>query len=174
MTDTTDCNIFWLNSIRGTKEHHIADNNTLEEINTNDHNFIISFNPTAAGNYDGAIIIKDDQHTVILRLKATCIKKTPEISWINDKYINLGEILSGVASATYGSVKYESLNSDIITIENNILESKTLGTAQIVAIVEENDTWYGAKDTATFNVTDKIIQTIEWNQDFTKLTTTAQ
>ena len=174
LTDTTDCNIFWLNSIRGTKEHHIADNNTLEEINTNDHNFTISFNPTAAGNYDGAIIIKDDQHTVILRLKATCIKKTPEISWINDKYINLGEILSGVASATYGSVKYESLNSDIITIENNILESKTLGTAQIVAIVEENDTWYGAKDTATFNVTDKIIQTIEWNQDFTKLTTTAQ
>lgn len=174
LTDTTDCNIFWLNSIRGTKEHHIADNNTLEEINTNDHNFIISFNPTAAGNYDGAIIIKDDQHTVILKLKATCIKKTPEISWINDKYINLGEILSGVASATYGSVKYESLNNDIITIENNILESKTLGTAQIVAIVEENDTWYGAKDTATFNVTDKIIQTIEWNQDFTKLTTTAQ
>ena len=33
LTDTTDSDIFWLNSVRGTKEHHIADNNTLEKIN---------------------------------------------------------------------------------------------------------------------------------------------
>ena len=174
LTDTTDSDIFWLNSVRGTKEHHIADNNTLEKINTNDNNFTISFNPTAAGDYDGAIIIKDEQHTIILKIKATCIKRTPEISWINDKYISLGEILPNAASSTYGDVIYESLNSDIIEINENMLESKTLGTAQIVAIIEESDSWHGAKDTTTFNVTDKIIQTIEWNQDFTTLTTTAQ
>ncbi len=174
LTDTTNSDIFWLNSVRGTKEYHIAGNNTLEKINTNDHNFTISFNPTVAGNHDGAIIIKDDKHTITLKLKATCIKKTPEITWINDKYISIGEILSGAATSTYGTVKYESLNNDIIAVENNTLESKSLGSTKIIAIVEENDKWYAAKDTATFIVTDKIIQTIEWNQDFTTLTTNSQ
>ena len=172
LSDNTDSEIFWLNSVRSTKEHSIAPDNTLEYVNKNDNNFTISFNPAKAGEYTGTLIIKDDAHTVTLTLKATCVKKTPEISWINDKYISLGEMLSGAAFSTYGTVKYQSLNGDIIAINSNLLESKTLGSTEIIAIIEESEKWYGARDTATFTVTDKIIQTIEWEQDFTSLKTT--
>ncbi len=167
-------NVFSLNE--GEKEHYIAGNNTLEEVYSNDHSFTITFNPTEAKeeNYTGTLVIKDDKHTVTITLKGKCIKRTPEITWVNDKYISLGEYLAGAAYSTCGTVKYELVNEDnedksnIIGIDNdlNLLEGKGKGKAKIRAKVEASDKWNEVTDTTTFIVTDKIIQTIEWDQNF--------
>ena len=170
-------NVFSLNE--GEKEHYIAGNNTLEEIYSNDHSFTITFNPTEAKeeNFTGTLVIKDNKHTLTINLKGKCIKRTPEITWVNDKYISLGEYLAGAAYSTCGTVKYELVNEDnednedksnIIGIDNdlNLLEGKGIGKAKIRAKVEASDKWEDAEDTATFTVTDKIIQAIEWNQNF--------
>jgi hypothetical protein len=62
--------------------------------------------------------------------------------------------------------------SNIIGIDNelNLLEGKEKGeNVEIIAKVEASDKWEEAKDTATFTVTDKIIQAIEWYQNFNAL-----
>lgn len=168
-------NVFSLNE--GEKEHYIAGNNTLEEIYSNDHSFTITFNPTEAKeeNFTGTLVVKDDKHTVTITLKGKCIKRTPEITWVNDKYISLGEYLAGAAYSTCGTVRYEFVGedkSDIIGIDNtlNLLEGKGKGEATIIAIVDEGEKWSHAKsEEVTFTVTDKIIQSIQWEQDFTTL-----
>ena len=169
LSDNTDSEIFWLNSVRSTKEHHIADDNTLEEINTNNHNFTISFNPTSAGYYEGTLLIKDDQHTVTITLKATCVKKTPEITWVNDKYISLGDFLAGAAFSTLGNIEYSSSNTSIINPDGALLNALSTGSAEITATIAETETMYGVDSTVTFTVTDKIIQSIVWDQDFSTL-----
>ena len=172
ITEDND-NAFSLNDNK--EEYYIAGNNTLEGTYSNDHSFTVAFNPKEAKEeYKGTIIIKDNNNTVEITLKGKCIKRTPEITWVNDRYISWGELLSDAAFSTCGVVRYElkDINdNDIIAIDNslNLLEGKGLGEAQIIAIVDEDEKWYSAKDTATFTVTDKIIQTIEWDQDFTTL-----
>ena len=172
ITEDND-NAFSLNDNK--EEYYIAGNNTLEGTYSNDHSFTVAFNPKEAKEeYKGTIIIKDNNNTVEITLKGKCIKKTPEITWINDKYISWGELLSDAASSTCGVVRYElkDINdNDIIAIDNslNLLEGKGLGEAQIIAIVDEAEKWKSAQSVATFIVTDKIIQTIGWNQDFTTL-----
>ena len=175
ITEDTE-NVFSLKD--GKKEQHIANNNTLEDIYSNDHSFTITFTPNKAkeDNYSGKLIIKDDKHTVEINLKGKCIKRTPEITWIDDKYISLGEYLAGAASSTCGTVKYELVDetkSNIIGIDNdlNLLKGKGKGEVEIRAIVDESEKWNKARSTATFTVTDKIIQAIKWNQDFTTLRT---
>lgn len=171
LSDDTNSEIFWLNSVRGTKEHHIAKDNTLEEINTNTEgiNFTISFNPTSAGDYEGTLLIKDDQHTVTITLKATCVKKTPEITWVNDKYISLGDFLAGAAFSTLGNIEYSSSNTSIINPDGALLNALSTGSAEITASIKETDTYYAANSTVTFTVTDKIIQSIVWDQNFSTL-----
>ena len=171
LSDNTDSEIFWLNSVRSTKELHIADDNTLEEINTNTEgiNFTISFNPTSAGDYEGKLIIKDNLHTVTITLKATCVKKTPEITWVNDKYISLGDFLAGAAFSTLGNIEYSSSNTNIINPDGALLNALSTGSADITASIKETDTYYAANSTVTFTVTDKIIQSIVWDQDFSTL-----
>lgn len=171
---TVDNNVFSLNE--GEKEHYIAGNNTLEEIYSNDHSFTITFNPTEAKeeNYTGTLVIKDDKHTVTITLKGKCIKRKPEITWVNDKYISLGKYLAGAAYSTCGIVKYELVdpnNSNIIAIDNdlNLLEGKEKGEVEIIAKVEASDKWEEAESKATFKVTDKIIQSIQWEQNFNAL-----
>ncbi|MBO5728282.1 MAG: T9SS type A sorting domain-containing protein [Paludibacteraceae bacterium] len=167
-------NVFSLNE--GKTEINIAGDNTLEELYKNDHNFTITFNPNKVkeGEFNGTLLISDNEHTVIITLKGKCIKRTPEITWVNDKYISLGEYLAGAAYSTCGIVKYElkdPTKNNIIGIDNdlNLLEGKALGEAEIIAKVEASDKWTEATSTATFTVTDKIIQAIEWNQDFNNL-----
>ena len=177
LIDDTDKEIFWLNSVRATEEYVIAGDNTLETINSNDSNVTISFNPTSAGKYTGKLEISDKQNTVIIDLEAECIKKTPEISWINDKYISLGDFLYGAAFSTLGSVRYEYANpnadnSSITIVNNSLKAADVLGEVNAVAIkaiVDETANYYRAESTETFIVTDKIIQTISWDQEFTDL-----
>ena len=168
-------NVFSLKD--GKKEQYIAGDNTLENIYSNDHNVTITFNPNEARSeeYRGTLIINDDKHTVTIDLKGKCIKRKPEITWVNDKYISLGEYLAGAAYSTCGIVKYKLVdpnNSNIIGIDNdlNLLKGREKGeNVKIIAKVEASDKWEEAKDTATFTVTDKIIQAIEWEQNFNAL-----
>lgn len=172
ITEDND-NVFSLNDNK--EEYYIAGDNTLEGTFSNDHSFTVAFNPKEAKEeYKGTIIIKDNNNIVEITLKGKCIKRTPEITWVNDKYISWGELLPDAAFSTCGIVRYElkdNNDNNIIAIDNslNLLEGKGLGEAQIIAIVDEDEKWYSAKDTATFTVTDKIIQTIEWDQDLTTL-----
>ena len=172
ITEDND-NVFSLNDNK--EEYYIAGDNTLEGTFSNDHSFTVAFNPKEAKEeYKGTIIIKDNNNIVEIPLKGKCIKRTPEITWVNDKYISWGELLPDAAFSTCGIVRYElkdNNDNNIIAIDNslNLLEGKGLGEAQIIAIVDEDEKWYSAKDTATFTVTDKIIQTIEWDQDLTTL-----
>lgn len=168
LSDDTNNDVFKLINNNNSKQITIADNNTLKQIDNNDYHFTITFNPNKAQDEEhiGYLIIKDDKHTSTITLKGKCIKKTPEISWINNNYIRLGETLTGVATSTYGSITLQSQEPTIIDIENNILEGKKIGQTQITAKINETDKYYGVTESITFYVTDKIIQTIDWNQNF--------
>ena len=171
LTVSTDNNNFLING-KDTKIT-LCGGNVLEKLNENTKNFQIVYKAKAVGPQQTAnITIKDEGtgETKVIKISATCVLKTPKIEWMANKQIAIEEsiLLTKVAKSTCGTpITFTSDSPDIIEIKDGKLIAKTtLGKVNITATTTGNNEYKSITETVEFEVTEKEIQNINWNQDF--------
>ena len=145
-------------------------------------NFDIVFIPTTAGTGKSATItIKDtgSEEKIEIKVYGSAKKKTPTITWRDDKVlvygINYAE--NEIATSNCGTgLTFSSSNNDVISVENGylIVNGEEGETAEIIVTTTGDDTWASINDTEIFTVTHKQLQTITWEQNFLLLNTESQ
>lgn len=132
----------------------------------------IKFYPTEAKTYTATITIwdKGTGEKQYITITGKGIKLNQKIEWCNDYQMNVGNTLIDVARATSkGKVTYTSSNPSIIEISGNKLIAKTIGNCNITATQSGSNRYNECSATKEFIVTDKTIQTINWEQDLFRL-----
>ncbi len=126
------------------------------------------------------LIIKDELgNSKEVTLKGTTTKKAQTLEWekpydVEEPAIPIGKTITGVATASSNlGVIYESSDETIIEIVNDgkAFKALTTGSATITAKQVGTEDWEEASISKTFKGTNKIIQVISWNQNFTRLLT---
>lgn len=144
--------------------------NVLEKIGENNHNFNVVFAPKSIGTHTATITITDGTSTETITITGECTKKTPTITWVANKQLVYGTNLANAASSNCGTaITYTSDNKEIIDIVNNELVPVGIGFANITATTTGNDTYESISSTTQFEVTNKTLQEIVWNQIFYNL-----
>ncbi len=141
--------------------------NVLEKIDENNHNFNVVFAPKSIGTHTATITITDGTSTETITITGECTKKTPTITWVANKQLVYGTNLTNAASSDCGTaITYTSDNEEIIDIVNNELVPVGIGFANITATTTGNDTYKSVSLTTQFEVTNKTLQEVIWEQNF--------
>lgn len=125
---------------------------------------------------DGVITVYTPYENKTINVHATTEKKSQTIEWSE---LFAGETVSlpqtftsdNAASATsHLPVKYNSGNPEIIEIAEDSLSFTIVGTGPttLTATQAGNDEWKSVSDSKTINASNKKIQRIIWNQQFTR------
>lgn len=165
LTVTTNNQNFYIN---GTETQiTLCGANVLEKIGENNHNFNVVFAPKSIDTHTATITITDGTSTETITITGECIKKTPTITWVANKQLVYGTNLANAASSDCGTtITYTSDNEEIIKIVNNELVPVGIGFANITAKTTGNDTYDSISSTTQFEVTNKTLQEIVWDQNF--------
>lgn len=115
-----------------------------------------------------------------ITLSGSTAKKTQTISWVfpydvEEPAIPIGKTITGAATSSSNlGVIYESSDEKIIEIvdEGKAFKAVKEGPAIITAKQVGTEDWEETSISKTFKGTNKIIQVISWNQNFTRLLTT--
>lgn len=141
--------------------------NYLCKTDNTEHNFSVVYMPTSVGTHTATITITDGTSTETIKLTGICKKNTPTITWVANKQLVYGTNLANAASSDCGTaITYTSADEEIIKIVNNELVPVGLGTTTITATTAGNDKYESINSTAEFEVVDKDIQIVVWEQDF--------
>ncbi|MBQ0090210.1 MAG: hypothetical protein KBT27_12865, partial [Prevotellaceae bacterium] len=120
-------------------------------------------------------------NTKEVTLKGTTTKKAQTLTWekpyddVAEPAIPIGKTITGAATSSSNlDITYESSDETIIEIVNDGKAFKAVkeGSATITAKQVGTDDWEEASISKVFKTTNKIIQVISWNQNFTRLLTT--
>ncbi len=135
------------------------------------YKFTIVFHPTSENtNHQATITIydsKDANNEYTFTVTGEGIKKTPTIKWADNKQIIYSTTLENAATSDCGTaITYTSDNEEVIKIENNKLVAVGIGFANITATTDGDGTYKSISATAQFEVTNKTLQEIVWNDIF--------
>ena len=168
LTVTTNNPNFYIN---GTETQiTLCGANVLEKTGENIHNFNVVFAPKSIGTHTATITITDGTSTETITITGECIQKTPTITWVANKQLVYGTNLANAASSDCGTaITYTSDNEEIIDIVNNELVPVGIGFANITATTTGNDTYKSISSTEQFEVTNKTLQEVVWDQIFYNL-----
>ena len=135
----------------------------------------IYFCPTEAKEYSATITITDGTSTATINVSGTGIKKDQFIIW-SDEYADgklpKGKIVANAARATSNNnITYKSSNESVIAIINDgaAFQAIAEGEATITATAAEDNEWKAIANEKLFIVTEKVIQSIHWTDNLTRL-----
>ena len=135
----------------------------------------IYFCPTEAKEYSATITITDGTSTATINVSGTGIKKDQFIIW-SDEYADgklpKGKIVENAARATSNNnITYKSSNESVIAIINDgaAFQAIAAGEATITATAAEDNEWKAIANEKLFIVTEKVIQSIHWTDNLTRL-----
>ena len=135
----------------------------------------IYFCPTEAKEYSATITITDGTSTATINVSGTGIKKDQFIIW-SDEYADgklpKGKIVENAARATSNNnITYKSSNESVIAIINDgaAFQAIAEGEATITATAAEDNEWKAIANEKLFIVTEKVIQSIHWTDNLTRL-----
>ena len=125
---------------------------------------------------DGVITVYTPYENKTISVHATTEKKSQEIEWsqlFNGELVSLPQTFTSndAASATSNlPVTYVSGNPSIIEVAEDGLSFTIVGvgTTTLTASQDGNELWKSVSDTKTIVATNKKIQRIIWNQQFTR------
>ena len=135
----------------------------------------IYFCPIEAKEYSATITITDGTSTATINVSGTGIKKDQFIIW-SDEYADgklpKGKIVENAARATSNNnITYKSSNESVIAIINDgaAFQAIAEGEATITATAAEDNEWKAIANEKLFIVTEKVIQSIHWTDNLTRL-----
>lgn len=119
-----------------------------------------------AGKYTGTLHVTNGTESTTFNLTTTTTKKTPVITWKNDlSPLSVGDIVSDAASAGSATIKY-TVDGTYLTLDENgaVVAENATGEegVDLIAYVEEDETWKAASETIKVVVTNLQKQTITW------------
>lgn len=175
-------------TVESTDPHFTVDPSYIGDIGGENHgtrtiNVTYTSSEPYATSSNAMIIIKDEignEHSDTVYLSASSYKAEQVIHWRDDfekipqpiiRRKN-GEITDAAWATSHLPVTFTSNNEAVIKISD---DGKTLipiaeGEAEITAYQLGNETWLPADDTTkTFIVTEKLLQYIIWDDDFTNI-----
>ena len=175
-------------TVESTDPHFTVDPSYIGDIGGENHgtrtiNVTYTSSEPYATSSNAMIIIKDEignEHSDTVYLSASSYKAEQVIHWRDDfekipqpiiRRKN-GEITDAAWATSHLPVTFTSNNEAVIKISD---DGKTLipiaeGKAEITAYQLGNETWLPADDTTkTFIVTEKLLQYIIWDDDFTNI-----
>ena len=137
----------------------------------------VTYNSTELGTHNGVITVRTSYQTRALSVSGETTKRTPELIW-QEGYTNnpmtlpvgltVNAIKPAAKSSNEASVRYESSNPEVVEIIDNGYGFRVIkaGSAELTAIVPENEKWKEVSDKHVIQATDKMVQEIVWNQSF--------
>lgn len=130
----------------------------------------VYYDATAEGTETGILYIANKAYNTSVNLSGECRLYDQQVSWKEGTDVmRPGAILTDPATAIT-NVTYESDNEDAIRVENgNVLVAVANGFAKIKATAAKTDYYYSATDEKTIEVSDRVAQTIIWNQSLAGL-----
>ena len=172
-------------SVESTDPHFTVDPSYIGDIGGEHHGTLpITVSYTSTEKYsvsgDAMIIIKDEiGHADTVRLYASSDKAQQVLHWRDDFEAILKPIIriknGNITDAAWATSKLPvtltSSDENVIRIENDTtLVPVAVGEAEITAYQKGNEMWQPATPiTKTFIVTDKLLQYIIWDDDFTNI-----
>ena len=125
---------------------------------------------------DGVITVYTPYDNKTINVHAETEKKTQEIKWSDlfaGETVSLPQTFTSNDAASATSklpVVYISGNAEIIEVAADSLSFTVVGTGTttLTALQKGNNTWKSVSDTKTINASNKKIQRIIWNQQFTR------
>ena len=119
-----------------------------------------------AGTYTGILHVSNGIESTTFNLTTTTTKQTPSIVWKNElSPMSVGDVVADAASAGSATVHYTvdgtylTLNEQGAVVAENATDENGV---DLIAYVEEDETWKAASETIKVVVTNLQKQTITW------------
>jgi len=120
----------------------------------------------APGTYKATLNVTNGTESTSFNLTTTTTRQTPVINWKQDlSPLSVGDVVSDAASAGGATVKYTvdgtylTLNEDGAVVAENATDENGV---DLIAYVEQDNTWEAASETIKVVVTNLQKQTITW------------
>ena len=120
-----------------------------------------------AGKYTGTLHVTNGTESTTFNLTTETTKQTPVITWKeNLSPMSVGDVVADAARAGSATIKY-TVDGTYLTLDENGAVVATNATDEegvdLIAYVEEDQTWYAQSETIKVVVTNLLKQTITWN-----------
>ena len=119
-----------------------------------------------AGTYTGTLHVSNDIESTTFNLTTTTTKQTPVISWKNElSPMSVGDVVTDAAGAGSAPIHY-TVDGTYLTLNEQgaVVAENATGEegVDLIAYVEEDETWEAASETIKVVVTNLQKQTITW------------
>lgn len=148
------------------------DNTTISNVDckTGTATINISYESDKAGTDVAHLVIYNKVYRKEVTVTGITAKRNQEVHWEIGDALRVGTQTENAAWVTIGSeVSYSSSNTTLLEVVDGKLVAKAEGEVTITATAPGNDEYNAVEDKKTITITNDLIQSIVWEQNFLRL-----
>ncbi len=148
------------------------DNTTISNVDckTGTATINISYESDKAGTDVAHLVIYNKVYRKEVTITGITAKRNQEVHWEIGDALRVGTQTETAAWVTIGSeVSYSSSNTTLLEVVDGKLVAKAEGEVTITATAQGNDEYNAVEDQKTITITNDLIQSIVWEQNFLRL-----
>lgn len=148
------------------------DNTTISNVDckTGTATINISYESDKAGTDVAHLVIYNKVYRKEVTITGITAKRNQEVHWEIGDALRVGTQTENAAWVTIGSkVSYSSSNTTLLEVVDGKLVAKAEGEVTITATAPGNDEYNAVEDQKTITITNDLIQSIVWEQNFLRL-----
>ena len=148
------------------------DNTTISNVDckTGTATINISYESDKAGTDVAHLVIYNNVYRTEVTITGITAKRNQEVHWEIGDALRVGTQTENAAWVTVGSeVSYSSSNTNLLEVVDGKLVAKAEGEVTITATAPGNDEYNAVEDQKTITITNDLIQSIVWEQNFLRL-----
>lgn len=148
------------------------DNTTISNVDckTGTATINISYESDKAGTDVAHLVIYNKVYRKEVTITGITAKRNQEVHWEIGDALRVGTQTENAAWVTVGSeVSYSSSNTNLLEVVDGKLVAKAEGEVTITATAPGNDEYNAVEDQKTITITNDLIQSIVWEQNFLRL-----
>lgn len=148
------------------------DNTTISNVDckTGTATINISYESDKAGTDVAHLVIYNKVYRTEVTVTGITAKRNQEVHWEIGDALRVGTQTENAAWVTIGSeVSYSSSNTSLLEVVDGKLVAKAEGEVTITATAPGNDEYNAVEDQKTITITNDLIQSIVWEQNFLRL-----
>ena len=148
------------------------DNTTISNVDckTGTATINISYESDKAGTDVAHLVIYNKVYRKEVTITGITAKRNQEVHWEIGDALRVGTQTENAAWVTIGSeVSYSSSNNTLLEVVDGKLVAKAEGEVTITATAQGNDEYNAVEDKKTITITNDLIQSIVWEQNFLRL-----